>query len=252
MEDKNLNYSLFFEFFDKFSGSDFREIDSSDPLLNEINQHLEKNNQLFYIADVVLLDILFISQRVKVMFGVEPEKVSLGYFLTTTLPPDLKRHHLSRTKLIQMGQEMFIQKKGFQIISTNFQAKKPGGGCTNLLYQCYIFYSQVPYESAFLILVITDISGFNHIHKGFHHYIGADRNMFRFPDDDLLIVGNIYSNTELAVIELIEQGFNSKDISEKLFRSLFTINTHRSNILKKSGKPLMAEVIKELKAKGLL
>jgi len=252
MEDKNLDYSLFFKFFDKYSGSDFKEIDSSDPLLKEINKHLEKNNQLFYIADVVLLDILFISQRVQVMFGVEPETVTLGYFLTTTYLDDLKRHHLSRTKLIQMGQEMYIQKNGFQIISTNFRARKPDGGNTNLLYQCFIFYSQIPYESAFLILVITDISGFSHIHKGFHHYIGDDRNIFRFPDDKLLMLGNIYSNTEFQIIELIDQGFSSKDIAEKLFRSPFTINTHRSNILKKSGKNSLTEVINDLKAKGLL
>ena len=252
MEDKNLNYSLYFKFFDKYSGSDFKGIEAKDPLMIEIDQYLEMNNQIFYIADVVLLDILFISQRVKVMFGVEPEKVTLGYFLTTTHPDDLRRHHLSRTKLISVAQEMYIQKKGFQIISANFRARKPDGGNTNLLYQCFIFYSQIPYESAFLILVISDISGFSQIHKGFHHYIGNDRNIFRFPDDNLLMLGNIYSNTEFAIIELIDQGFSSKDIADKLFRSPFTINTHRSNIIKKSGKASLTEVINELKAKGLL
>jgi DNA-binding CsgD family transcriptional regulator len=252
MEHKELDYSLLVEFFNKFSGSDFREIKDNDPLLNEINQHLETNNQIFYIADAIMLDILYISKRVNVMFGVEPEKVSLGYFLTTTQPDDQKRHRLSRSKLFNIAQDLYIQKKGVQIISTNFRAKKPDGSCTNLLYQCYIFYSQVPYESAFLILVITDISHFCHIHKGFHHYVGNDVNIFRCPDDDLLMLGNNYSHTEFAIIEFIDQGLSTKDIAEKLFRSPFTINTHRTNILKKSGKISMNEVINELKAKGLL
>ncbi len=250
--DLNQDYNLFHEFFEKFSHSGIEGIGPEDPLMIELDQLMEENNQLFYIADLILLDILFISKGVTRMFGLEQDKVKAGFFLTTTHPEDLKRHHLVRAKMIGLAQEMYIKKRGAKVMSSNFRAAKPGGGFTDYLYQGYFFYSKVPYESVFLILVISDITEADHIHKGFHFYSGDDQKYFRYPDDDLLMTGNIYSFSEFRIIELIEEGHSTKEIAEKLFRSPYTINTHRTNIIKKSGKSSIADVIHDLKEKGLL
>jgi len=252
MNSEYLDYNLFLNFFDTYAQSGIEGIAADDPVLVELDQMMEVNNQLFYIADVILLDIQFMSKRVTVMFGMEPDKVSTGFFLTTTHPDDLRRHHLVRAKLISIAQELYIQKKGTRIISANFRGRQSDGSYKNLLYSCYLFYSKDPYESVFLILVISDISRFEHIHKGFHFYNGTDRRIFRFPDDELLMEGNIFSLTEFKIIELIEEGYSTKEIAEKVFRSPFTINTHRTNIIKKSGKSSISEVIRDLKEKGLL
>jgi DNA-binding NarL/FixJ family response regulator len=90
------------------------------------------------------------------------------------------------------------------------------------------------------------------IHKGFHYYIGNDPGVFRFPDEKLLSTGSIFSHAEFKILSLVEQGLSSKEIAQKLNRSVFTINTHRSNINKKSGKPSNLEVIHDLKEMGLL
>jgi len=247
------DYSLFFKFFVTHASDGFRSIRPDDPLILELDSHMDNNNQLFYIADPVLLEIKFISKGVRTMFGMEPEEVAPGFFLTTSHPDDLRRHHLLRTKLISIAQEIFIQKNGTCIISSNFRGKnQKGGSYTNYLYQSFLFYGKVPYESTFLILVITDISRFEKIHKGFHHYIGNDPKVFRFPDEKLLMTGSIFSHTEFSIIELIDQGLHTKDIAEKICRSPLTINTHRSNIIKKSGKTSITEVIHDLKGKGLL
>ncbi len=187
------------------------------------------------------------------MFGIDQDKVTTGFFLTTTHPDDLKRHHLARAKLISEAQEIFMKKSGTTIISSNFRGRIPGTiEYADYLYQCFIFYSKIPYESTFLILVITDISGFKKIHKGFHYYIGNNPKVFRFPDEELLSKGNIFSLTEFKIIEFIEQGLSTKEIAVKLFRSPLTINKHRSNIIKRAGKSSITEVIRELKAKGLM
>jgi len=247
------DYSLFFKFFTTHSQSSFKDIRPDDPLLAELDSYMDHYNQLFYIADPVLLDIKFISKGVKPMFGIDQDKVNPGFFLTTTHQDDLKRHQLARTKLFSVAQDIYIQKSGTCIISSDFRGRnQEGGGYTNNLYQCFLFYSKIPYESTFLILVITDISGFENIHKGFHYYIGNDPKVFRYPDDNLLSTGLIYSHTEFRIIELIEEGLSTKEIAEKLFRSPFTINTHRSNIIEKAGKSSITEVIRDLKASGLL
>ncbi len=247
------DYSLFFRFFVTHSISGFQDIEKDDPLLTELDYNMGINKQLFYISDPVLLKILFISDGVKKMFGMDPGMVSPGFFLTTTHPDDVQRHQMARSKLISVGQEIFIQKSGTRIISTNVRGKIPGtSDYADYLYQGFIFYGKIPYESAFLILVITDISGLMKIHKGFHYYIGNDPGVFRFPDEKLLSTGSIFSHAEFKILGLVEQGLSSKEIAQKLNRSVFTINTHRSNINKKSGRPSNLEVIHDLKEMGLL
>jgi len=247
------NYSLFYKFFVNYSEQDFKGINPDDPFIQELDSYMDNNRQLFYITDVISLEIKFISKGVKSMFGIDPDKVKTGFFLTTTHPEDLKRHHLARSKLISVAEELYIQKSGTKIISSNFRGRIPGTtGYNDYLYQSFIFYSKIPYESAFLILVITDISEFEKPIKGFHYYIGNNPKIFRFPDKELLSSGLIFSHSEFRIIELLEQGFSTKEIASKLFRSPLTVNTHRSNIIRKAGKASTAEVIRELKEMGLL
>ena len=252
IEVTNKDYGLFHDFFDLYSKSGIEGIAPDDPMMIELEESTEINGQLFYLADVILLDIQFVSKNVFPMFGVQPEQVSLGYFLTTTHPDDIRRHHLARTKLVSMAQELFIQKKGHKVISVNVRARKPDGTYFNALYQAFLFYSKVPYESVFLILVITDISGYKKLHKGFHFYNGEDRTLFRYPDDKLLMAGCMFTHTEFKIIELIEEGLSSQEVADKLFRSIYTIQTHRTNILKKSGLSSVNDVILSLKETGLL
>ena len=131
----------------------------------------------------------------------EPGQVHPGVFLTTTHPDDFNRHQLARSKVVSIGQDLYSQKKGVKILSMTVRARKPDGSYFNALYQAYVFYSKVPYESVFLILVLTDISAFKNIHKGYHFYYGDDIRFFRFPDDELLKAGNIFSPTEFEILQ---------------------------------------------------
>lgn len=252
MTEENLNYSVFIEFFKTFAQAGLEGMGFEDPMMIELEHLTERNNQIFYISDAILLDMLFISKGVNTMFGIKQEKVPQGFFLTTTIPEDFRRHQLARAHLLSQAQKLYIQKSGTRIISTNVRARKPDGSCFHLLYQANLIYSKVPYESVFLILVITDISEFEKMPKSFHYYSGDDRRFFRFPDEELLMIGNIFSHSEFNIIELIEEGLSSKEIAQKLCRSVHTINTHRTNILKKSGKSTISDVIRDLKATGLL
>jgi len=66
------------------------------------------------------------------------------------------------------------------------------------------------------------------------------------------MTGNVFSNSEFTIIELIDEGLSSKEIAEKLCRSVHTINTHRNNILEKAGKSKISDVIRNLKEEGML
>ena len=88
--------------------------------------------------------------------------------------------------------------------------------------------------------------------QGYHYYVGNDLSKFKYPDDELLKIGNDFTKREFEIIKLIELGLNSEQIAEKLFVSHFTINAHRANILKKSNKTCMSELIHFLNTNGSL
>ena len=56
--------------------------------------------------------------------------------------------------------------------------QKQMGRCVHLLYQAHLIYSETPYKSVFLLLVITDISEIKKMHKNFHFYSGDDSRSF--------------------------------------------------------------------------
>ena len=81
---------------------------------------------------------------------------------------------------------------------------------------------------------------------------GNDFSYFRFPDKELLAIGNPLSEREFEIVSLIGSGMSSDQIAEKLFLSVHTVNTHRRNILDKTGKQSIADLIYDFKVKRIL
>jgi DNA-binding NarL/FixJ family response regulator len=122
----------------------------------------------------------------------------------------------------------------------------------NCLCQAYFFYSPIPQSAVYLLQVISNVDHFEMRKRGFHHYKGKDLSYFRFPDQELLDLGPAFSSRELEILKLIESGMSSKEIADKLFLSVHTVNTHRRNILDGCGKCNISNLIYELKEQGLL
>ena len=77
-------------------------------------------------------------------------------------------------------------------------------------------------------------------------------SLFKYPDEVLLKMGNDLTKREFEIIKLVEKGLSTEKIAKKLFLSAYTINTHRGNILKKSGKAHISDLIYELMEEGKL
>ena len=115
-----------------------------------------------------------------------------------------------------------------------------------------MFYSTLPHNTVYYVQVNTNIDWYKHKKNTFHYYVGNDVSLFRFPDEDLLQIGHHLTSREFEIVKLIASGLNSSDIAEKLFISAHTVNTHRGNILEKTGKPHISDVIFDLMKQGLL
>jgi len=245
-------YSLFFEFIETYSLVGFKGIDRQDPLILSLEEMMKNNNQFLSVFDMIHMKTEFVSQGCFQMLGINPEDLTSYHFKEATHPDELKRHQLALVKMFKIAHDLFVAKKGEMLISSNFRLRNLSGNYTNQLIQCYLFYNPVPYSTVYLININTDISWFKKIKHGYHYYVGNDLSNFKYPDEELLTKGNIFTDREFEIIKMIHEGFDSEQIAEKLFLSRHTINTHRKNILDKTGKERISDLIYDLQERGLL
>jgi DNA-binding CsgD family transcriptional regulator len=252
MEALSRSYSPFFDFIEKYLPGGFQNIDLESPLMLDLERMMEANNQFFFIGNLIHMKVFFTSKKSKDLIGVDSENVDPSSFLNSVDPGDLARLVLARSKLINLGGELFVVRNGIAVISTTLRFQKPSGDYINQLIQCYLFYQDAPFSTVFILQVNTDISWFTKIRHGYHYYVGDDVTFFRYPDEQLLLMGNIFSVREFEIIKLASEGLNSEQIANQLFLSVHTIETHRRNILKKSNKSSIVELILDIKKRGLL
>jgi hypothetical protein len=245
-------YDLFFEFIETYSLVGFKGINRNDALILSLEELMKSNNQFFCVFDMLHMKIEFTSQGSIQMLGIKPEELTPFHFKEATHPDDLKRNELGLAKLFKIAHELFVAKKGARLISTNFRFRNLTGNYTNQLVQCYLFYCQAPNNTVFLININTDISWYKRIKKGYHYYVGNDLSYFRYPDEKLLTTGNDFTKREFEIIKMVQEGLESEQIAKKLFLSKHTVNKHRKNILDKTGKAHMADLIFDLLERGLL
>ena len=245
-------YNLFFDFIKTYSLTGFKGIDRHDPLILALEEMMKNNNQFFLIFDMIHMKIEFSSNGSREMLGINPEDITPYHFKEATHPDDLKRNELGLAKLFKTAHGLFVAKRGEILISTNFRFRNLTGNYSNQLVQCYLFYSPAPNDAVYLININTDIEWYKKFKHSFHYYIGNDLSKFRYPDEKLLREGNPLSNREFEIVKLIQEGLDSEQISEKLFLSIYTVNTHRKNILNKTGKVHMSDLIIYLQEYGIL
>ena len=246
------DYSMFLKFAESYSGRGFQRIDQNDVLIRDLEEMMGVKDQFFLVADIIQMKYLFVSRRSTQMIGIDPGELSPYHFFEATHPDDILRHSLGRAQLFKIAHELFTAEKGHSLLSTNIRLRNTGGGFSSILLQLYFYYTRVPYNSVFLIKIHTNIDWFKKRKHGYHYYLGNDLSYFRYPDEDLLMTGNVFSDREFEIIKLIEKGLTSEQISEMLFLSVHTVNTHRRNILEKTGKAHISDLIYDLRQNGVL
>ena len=247
-----IDYNLFIEFIDTFIEDGFNAIDPDHPLMAELEEMMEAGNQFFYIADILQMKILFTSKGSFRMIGIEPDELNFNHFMEVTHPEEVPRLGLGRALVIRLGQELYQAEKGFRILSTNFHMRNPSGEYAQVMVQCYFVVTSRPKKRVYFLKLHTSVDWNQNKRDKFHYYLGEDPSMFRYPDKELMNLGILLSDREFEIINLIAKGLSSEQIAEKLFLSINTVHTHRTNMLKKTGKESTSELILSLKERGLM
>jgi len=246
------NYSIYHDFIESYLPSGFLKISAEDPIMLKLERLMEENDQMLVAMDLTEIKVLFTSKRSIDMVGIEPETNDPLKMMSRVHPEDLHRFGLGRSKLLDLEKDLFISQKGAALLSTNIRLRKPDGEYAEHLFQCYMFYSPIPRKAVYLIQVNTNIEWFTMHRDAFHYYVGDDVSLFNFPTEALLNLGHHLTPREFEIIELISNGLTSEQIAKQLFVSPHTVNTHRRNIMDKTGKHHISEVTYDLMKQGLL
>ena len=220
--------------------------------MQRLNQLMEENEQFLTISDLGQIKFLFASERIRQMIGVEPAQLNPSHFVEVAHPDDLSRFGLMRALTFTIEKEVREKQKGSALGSFSIRLRNPSGVYFNCVCQAYFFYSEFPRKTVYLLQVISNADWFKPKKAFYHHYLGKDLSLFKFPDEELLNIGPAFSAREFEIIKHIEAGLSSKQIADKLFLSVHTVNTHRRNILENSGKGHISELIYDLKNQGLI
>jgi len=249
---KPYSYSIFFDFIESYMPSGFLNIKADDPIMQQLNRLLEENDQFITVANLAQIKFLYASDRIRQVIGVEPDQLNPSHFVEVCHTDDLSRLGLLRAQTFVVEKEVLETKTGSALVSFTIRLRNTAGVYFTCLCQAYFFFTPIPHNEVFLLMVISNVDSFETRKHGFHHYKGKDLSNFRFPDIDLLNIGPDFSSREMEIIKLIESGMSSKEIADKLFLSVHTVNTHRRNILQNCGKCNISNLIYELQEQGLL
>jgi len=247
----HFDYTMIHDFLAKYLPQGFKNINRVDPFMVAMEAKLLSNDQFFYIADLLSVQILFTSAGSQRFIGVDPAMVDAYTFFEYAHPEDQARLNLAQTKLYKLGQSLLVEQKKISVVSVQIRERNAAGDYMNLLLQTYSFYSEVPHKTVYTLIVATQLAPVTSDH-GFHYYAGFDLAMFRYPDQILLNTGHSFSSREIEIIKLIAVGEGSEQIADKLSISVNTVNTHRRNILKKTKSSTTHELIVELQENGIL
>ncbi|MHC1777986.1 MAG: LuxR C-terminal-related transcriptional regulator [Lentimicrobium sp.] len=245
-------YHLFHKFIETYSSLGFRDIDRNSALLVELEELTEVNNQFFHVADLIQAKITWASKRCTAMMGIGPEELNAFHFFEATHPEDIEKHTLGRAKMFSLANDLYKAEKGKAFLSIDIRIRNEKGEYPNLLFQLYFMFGTVPYKTVHLFQVHTNIDSFKKRKNFYTYYAGNDLSLFRYPDDELLNIGNPLSSREFEIVNLIEAGLSTEQIAEKLFLSPYTVSTHRGNILQKTGFKHISELINDFRKRGLL
>lgn len=228
----------------------------ADKYIADLNRLSQLNNCCFFIVDLHKFKYLFTSDNFRNIFGYVPIKDDLNHLSDNTFldskihPDDFIRFKEIQLKvgdfLLQLPKEERVNYKHiFELRILNIQKE----------------YVRVSWErqaietdklgNLWLILGIINIlpdqnsSSFKSI---FINLKTGERTLFNLHEEPLFEL----TLREKEILELIQQGFLSKEIADKLLISINTVNIHRQNILRKMNVDNSLEAVNYARTLGLL
>ncbi|MBP6979171.1 MAG: LuxR family transcriptional regulator [Lentimicrobiaceae bacterium] len=247
---------LFQQYWELLDQQHFIEADLDYSIVDEYITFLHQLDQLgnsaISIFDLFKRDHVFISGNYASIFGYdleEAEKEGWRFFDKDYHPDDLRDLMKASIYFIKMGFDLDRKLvKDYKLIY-DYRRKNKWGDYIRVVEQQKVIELDV-HNNVWLALSILDISPDKDILTPFRCRLVNVKTaeLFHFPLEDEL---PRLSYREKEILDLISRGLISKQIADKLYISVNTVNTHRQRIIEKLNVSNTAEAIQYASRLGL-
>lgn len=211
---------------------------------------LNLSSTALFVADFTKARYVFVSENVKAVMGYERSFFldnEISVFQSLFKPEEVRAMDeltAQQTRILQLLPPDEV--KNHKFVST-YHLRQPDGSY-RFMMQHYLFIETAPGNIPLVMLgSVTDITHLN-IHQTLQF------SCFRFVDDKgwqpvaqlMKVVDSTLKDSlnkrEHEVLHHIQQGLSTKMIADKLGISFHTVQTHRKNLLKKTGAANAAQL----------
>ncbi len=236
---------------------------SVEPQLKWFAKELEVHQKLLnifhtgdfyhYLFDVRKMDFAFVSPEMSTILLYPQEQINMAFFLSLIHPEDVPYFIGFESQVVQFFNSLPDEKILKYKVRYDYRIKKGNGEYIRLLHQMLTI---IPDESGMAIhsfCVHTDITYLKPVGTPLLSFIGLEGEPSYIDIGEKLdfqISKEQISKREREIAMLLAKGYNSKEIANSLFIARSTVDTHRRNILHKTGSASTSEFIAKAIAKG--
>jgi len=211
-------------------------------------------NYYYYICNIASVEMEFVSDTVFSVLGIRPEEHSVQGIFENIHPEDRGRFIAHEGKVTEFFNQLPAEKVLKYKVSYDYRLKCADGSYKWILQQITTIQSGEDGAVIRVLGVHTDITHLktNNQPSGLS-FLGleGEPSFHNVPVQSTIFLPSkeIFSRREKEILHLIVSGLTSKEIADNLYISHHTVNSHRKNILKKTGcstpNELVAKAIKE-------
>ncbi|MBS1688490.1 MAG: PAS domain-containing protein, partial [Bacteroidetes bacterium] len=197
----------------------------------------------------------FVSDEVTTMLGYAKDEVTPKLLMESIHPDDrawfLDCQDVCVNFILGLPPEKQMKYK----LRIDYRIKKKSDEYIRIMHQVVIIHNDSLGKVLRSLIVFTDISHLKKSDKPVLSYIGMDGEPSYLNVDVKSYFGkksDLLSKREKEVLYLLAEGKSSKEIADILYISKDTVNSHRKNLLRKTGSASTIELINKTIRDGLI
>lgn len=210
-------------------------------------------NYYYYIFNCVTAKIEFVNDGVSAVLGYNPEQFQTDFLIENIHPEDISYFLSFEEKVTAFFAKLPPEKVLKYKVRYDYRIKKANGDYCRILQQVVTIQSTDDGGVIRTMGVHTDITDLKKENGSTLSFIGLEGEP-SFVDNentiDIIIEKEILTNREKEILKHISSGKNSAEIAKLLSLSKHTIDTHRKNMLHKTGTKSALDLIMKATSKG--
>lgn len=228
-------------------------------IIDQIASLFSVGNFYYYVLNFENIKMEVVHEGTREVLGIEPEQFTLNNALELMHPDDLS--HLFEKESIATNflfnkiptEDILLYK-----VVDMMRLRHTNGQYKTILHQAKALSITEDGKIQYVLGIHTDVTflniPFNH-HVSFissqkpSFYATYNNKVFSLSEN---IFKNIFTQREIEIIHQISNGKNFNEIAKELYVSPHTINTHKKNILNKSGCKNTPELIAKCIRDGVI